>query len=200
MSGSVENFDSRQYALKEAPVMLIKAIAFASNLVIPLMIAVICLVGHIKKVKIYETFIEGAKDGFAVAVRLIPFLVGMFVAIGIFRESGALSILTRILSPVSGELGMPSELLPLALIRPLSGTGALEVTIDLIRKFGPDSLIGRMASTMHASSETTIYVITVYFGAVGIKKTRHSLIAGLLADLVAFLSSVAIWRIITAFA
>jgi spore maturation protein B len=179
--------------------MLIKAVTFASNLVIPLMIAAICVAGYLKKVKIYETFIEGAKDGFAVAVRLIPFLVGMFVAIGIFRESGALSILTRILSPVSEQLGMPSELLPLALIRPLSGTGALEVTLDLIRKFGPESLIGRMASTMQASSETTIYVITVYFGAVGIKKTRHSLIAGLLADLVAFLSSVAIWRIIMAF-
>jgi spore maturation protein B len=179
--------------------MLIKAVTFASNLVIPLMIAAICVVGYMKKVKLYETFTEGAKDGFAVAVRLIPFLVGMFVAIGIFRESGALSILTRILSPVSGQLGMPSELLPLALIRPLSGTGALEVTIDLIRKFGPDSIIGRMASTMQASSETTIYVITVYFGAVGIKKTRHSLIAGLLADLVAFLSSVAIWRIIMTF-
>ncbi len=176
--------------------MLIKIITFASNLVIPLMIAIICIAGYIKKVNIYDTFIEGAKEGFTVAVRLIPFLVGMFVAIGIFRESGALSILTQILSPVAGQLDMPKELLPLALIRPLSGTGALEVTIDLIRKFGPDSVIGRMASTMQASSETTIYVITVYFGAVGIRKTRHSLAAGLLADLVAFLSSVAIWRII----
>ena len=176
--------------------MLIKAVTFASNLVIPLMIAAICIVGYIKKVKIYDTFIEGAKEGFTVAVRLIPFLVGMFVAIGIFRESGALSILTRILSPVARQLGMPKELIPLALIRPLSGTGALEVTIDLIRKYGPDSAIGRMASTMQASSETTIYVITVYFGAVGVRRTRHSLITGLLADLVAFLSSVAIWRII----
>jgi spore maturation protein B len=176
--------------------MLIKAVTFVSNLVIPLMIATICVAGYIKKVKIYETFIEGAKEGFAVAVRLIPYLVGMFVAIGIFRESGALSILTGILSPPAKQLGMPRELLPLALIRPLSGTGALEVTIDLIRRFGPDSSIGRMASTMQASSETTIYVITVYFGAVGIRKTRHSPIAGLLADLVAFLSSVAIWRLI----
>ncbi len=176
--------------------MLIRAVTHASNLVIPLMIAAICIAGHIKKVKVYETFIEGAREGFTVAVRLIPFLVGMFVAIGIFRESGALSLLTTILAPIAKQLSMPKELLPLALIRPLSGTGALEVTIDLIRKCGPDSAIGRMASTMQASSETTLYVITVYFGAVGIKKTRHSLAAGLLADLVAFLSSVAIWRII----
>lgn len=179
--------------------MLIPAVTFASNLVIPLMITAICIAGYIKKVKIYEMFIEGAKEGVVVAVRLIPFLVGMFMAIGIFRESGALSMLTRILSPVGRQLGMPEELLPLAFIRPLSGTGALEVTIDLIRRYGPDSAIGRMASTMQASSETTLYIITVYFGAVGIKKTRHSLIAGLLADLVAFLSSVAIWRIIMGF-
>lgn len=176
--------------------MLISAVTLASNLVIPVMIATICVAGYIKKVKIYETFIEGAKEGFNVAVRLIPFLVGMFVAIGIFRESGGLSVLTGVLSPVARQLYMPEELLPLALIRPLSGTGALEVAIDLIRKYGPDSAIGRMASTMQAGSETTIYVITVYFGAVGMKKTRHLLIAGLLADFVAFLSSVAIWRII----
>ncbi|NLS45131.1 MAG: spore maturation protein [Firmicutes bacterium] len=173
-----------------------KIITYMSNLVIPLIIAIICVTGYIKKIKIYEAFIEGAKEGFTTAVRLIPFLVGMFVAIGIFRESGALSILTRVLSPIGVYLGMPEELLPLALIRPLSGTGALEITTDLVRKFGPDSIIGRMACTMQASSETTIYVITVYFGAVGIKKIRHSLVTGLLADASAFLLSVAIWRII----
>jgi len=116
--------------------MLISAVTLASNLVIPVMIATICVAGYIKKVKIYETFIEGAKEGFNVAVRLIPFLVGMFVAIGIFRESGGLSVLTGVLSPVARQLYMPEELLPLALIRPLSGTGALEVAIDLIRKYG----------------------------------------------------------------
>ncbi|HAV21853.1 MAG: spore maturation protein [Bacillota bacterium] len=179
--------------------MLLKAVAALSNLVVPLMIAVICIAGYAKKVRVYETFIEGAKDGFAIAIRLVPFLVGMFVAIGIFRESGALALLTRILSPLTQTIGMPSELLPLALIRPLSGTGALEVTVDLVRKFGPDSLIGRIASTMQASSETTIYIITVYFGAVGIRKTRHSLAAGLIADFAAFLSSVAIWRLILTF-
>ncbi|MEW6301284.1 MAG: nucleoside recognition domain-containing protein [Thermodesulfobacteriota bacterium] len=176
--------------------MLVRAVTGVSSVVIPLMILAICLIGRLKGVRVYETFVEGAKEGFATAVRLIPFLVAMFVAIGMFRASGALGIVTSALSPVAHFLGMPEELLPLAFIRPLSGSGALEVTTNLVRTFGPDSVIGRMASTMQASSETTLYVITVYFGAVGIKKTRHTLAAGLLADLVAFLSSVAIWRLI----
>ncbi len=176
--------------------MLVRAVTAASNVMIPLIILTICLVGRLKGVRVYETFVEGAKEGFATAVRLIPFLVAMFVAIGMFRASGALKVVTGALSPVTGLLGMPEELLPLALIRPLSGSGALEVATNLVRTFGPDSVIGRMASTMQASSETTLYIITVYFGAVGIKKTRHCLAAGLLADLVAFLSSVAVWRLV----
>lgn len=180
--------------------MFIRAFSTASNVAIPLMVLLICLVGRARGVKVYETFVEGAKEGFTTAVRLIPFLVAMFVAIGVFRASGALKMVTQGLLPVARLLGMPEELLPLALIRPLSGSGALEVTTNLIRAFGPDSTIGRMASTMQASSETTFYVITVYFGAIGIKKTRHCLAAGLTADLVAFLSSVAIWRLILAHA
>ncbi|MDI7247068.1 MAG: spore maturation protein [Bacillota bacterium] len=176
--------------------MLIRAITAASNVVIPLIILAVCLIGRLKGVRVYEAFVEGAKEGFATAVRLIPFLVAMFVAIGMFRASGALKVVTSALFPVAHFLGMPEELLPLALIRPLSGSGALEVTTNLVRTFGPDSLVGRMASTMQASSETTLYVITVYFGAVGIKRTRHTLAAGLFADFIAFLSSVAIWRLI----
>jgi len=176
--------------------MFSDAVSTASNVVIPLMILAICLVGHLRRVRVYETFVEGAKEGFTTAVRLIPFLVAMFVAIGMFRASGALEMVTHALLPVARLLGMPEELLPLALIRPLSGSGALEVATNLIKTFGPDSVIGRMASTMQASSETTLYIITVYFGAVGIKKTRHCLAAGLTADLVAFLSSVAIWRLV----
>ncbi len=178
--------------------MLVRAISAASNVVIPLMILAICALGHLRRVRVYEAFVEGAKEGFATAVRLIPFLVAMFVAIGMFRASGALRMVTRSLAPVAGIVGMPEDLLPLALIRPLSGSGALEVAASLIEAFGPDSVIGRMASTMQASSETTLYIITVYFGAVGIKRTRHCLAAGLAADLVAFLSSVALWRLILA--
>ncbi|HHY32048.1 MAG TPA: spore maturation protein [Firmicutes bacterium] len=176
--------------------MFVKAVTAASDAVIPFMILAICLVGHLRGVRVYETFVAGAKEGFTTAVRLIPFLVAMFVAIGMFRASGALAVVTSALSPVAHLVGMPEELLPLALIRPLSGSGALEVATNLIKTFGPDSVIGRMASTMQASSETTLYVITVYFGAIGIKRTRHTLAAGLLADFVAFLSSVAIWRLV----
>ncbi|MCR4401265.1 MAG: spore maturation protein [Firmicutes bacterium] len=176
--------------------MLVRAISTASSVMVPIVILAICLVGRLKGVRVYETFVEGAREGFDTAVRLIPFLVAMFVAIGMFRASGALGIVTSALCPVARLIGMPEELLPLAIIRPLSGSGALEIATNLLKTYGPDSAIGRMASTMQASSETTLYVVTVYFGAVGVKKTRHTLAAGLLADLVAFSSSVVIWRLL----
>lgn len=190
----------REASAREARAVLVRIVSAASNTIIPFMLLAICAIGRLKGVRVYESFVEGAKEGFATAVRLIPFLVAMFVAIGVFRASGALTMLTRALLPAARLVGMPGELVPLALIRPLSGSGALEITTNLIRTFGPDSIIGRMASTMQASSETTLYVITVYFGAVGIKRTRHCLAAGLLADIVAFLSSVALWRLILAHA
>ncbi len=167
-----------------------------SNAIVPVVFLVICVIAHARGVRVYDSFVDGAKQGFGTAVRLIPFLVAMFVAIGIFRASGALSAVTRALAPAARFLGMPDDLLALALIRPLSGSGGLEVMTSLLRAFGPDSPIGRMASTMQASSETTFYVVTVYFGAVGIRKTRHSLAASLVADIVAVLWSVALWRLI----
>ena len=164
---------------------------------IPVMILGIVLTkGVIKKVKVYEVFCEGAKEGFTTAVRIIPFLVAMLVAIGIFRASGSIDWMVKILDPILSKIGMPGEVLPLAIMRPLSGGGANGILVDLMKTHGADSLIGRMASTMSGSTETTFYVLAVYFGAVSIRKTRHAVFSGLLADLAGLLTAVWISNIV----
>lgn len=157
---------------------------------IPFILISIPLYGLVKKVKVYEVFTEGAKDGFKTAVTIIPFLVGMLVAIGVFRASGAMDLITNLFSGLTSKIGMPGEVLPMALMKPLSGGGASGIMNDLFTTYGPDSIIGKMASVMNGSTETTFYVLAVYFGAVGIKKTRHALPAGLIADVVGIITAV----------
>jgi spore maturation protein B len=159
---------------------------------IPFLLVVIPLVGFIRKVKVYDVFIEGAKEGFDVAVRIIPFLVGILVAIGMFRGSGAMDLLTAALRPVAASTGFPAELIPLAILRSLTGSGSLAFATDLDKTHGPDSLIARMASTMYGSSETTFYVLAVYFGAVAVRRTRHAVPAALIGDIVAAIAAVAV--------
>jgi len=171
-------------------------IKFISVIAIPLMIAVFIGWGFIKKVKIYEVFVEGAKDGFQTAVRIIPYLVAMLFAIGIFRASGAMDVLISIVAPVTDLIGMPAETLTMAFMRPLSGSGSLGVMTELMKTHGPDSFIGVLASTMYGSSETTFYILAVYFGSVSIKNTRHAVPVGLLADLAGMLAAVFICRIL----
>ena len=167
-----------------------------SVLAIPLMILIFVGYGYIKKVKVYEVFIEGAKEGFNVGIKIIPYLVAMLVAIAMFRESGAIDALKYILSPVTELIGMDPELLSMAFMRPLSGSGSLGVMSELMNTHGPDSLIGLTASTMYGSTETTFYVIAVYFGAVGIRKTRYAITAGLIADVAGLLAAVFICQAI----
>ncbi|MDI6779070.1 MAG: spore maturation protein [Bacteroidota bacterium] len=169
---------------------LIDIIQTISVIAIPALVLFIVVYGAIKKVKIYETFVEGAKEGFNVGVRIIPYLVAMLVAIGIFRASGAMDILAWLVSPITLLIGMPAEALPMAIMRPLSGSGALGVMSEIIKTHGADSLIGRMVSVMMGSGETTFYVLAVYFGSVGISKTRHAVPAGIIADIVGILMSV----------
>jgi spore maturation protein B len=159
---------------------------------IPVLLVTIPLVGLIRKVKVYDVFIEGAKEGFDVAVRIIPFLVGILVAIGMFRGSGAMDLLMAALRPLVTPTGFPPELVPLAILRSLTGSGSLAFTTDLIKTHGPDSLIARMAATMYGSSETTFYVLAVYFGAVGVRRTRHAVPAALIGDVVAAIAAVAV--------
>jgi spore maturation protein B len=159
---------------------------------IPVLLVGIPLVGLIRGVKVYDVFIEGAKEGFEVAVRIIPFLVGILAAIGMFRGSGAMDLVTWALRPIATVSGFPAELIPLAILRSLTGSGSLAYTTDLVKTAGPDSLLARMAATMYGSSETTFYVLAVYFGAVGIRRTRHAVPAALVGDLVAVAASVAV--------
>jgi len=159
---------------------------------IPVMLVGIPLCGMIKKVKVYDVFVEGAKEGFEVAVKIIPFLVGILVAIGMFRGSGAMDLLTAALRPLMAATGFPAELVPLAILRTLTGSGSLAFTTDLIKTYGPDSLMGRMAATMYGSSETTFYVLAVYFGAISVKRTRHAVPAALIGDIVAAIATVAV--------
>ncbi|GFN30601.1 spore maturation protein B [Paenibacillus curdlanolyticus] len=159
---------------------------------IPALIVFIPLYAAFKKVPVYETFVEGAKEGFGTAIGIIPHIVGMMVAISMFRASGAMDMMLAAFKPLLNLLHVPAEVLPLGLLRPLTGAGSLAYTTDLIRTYGPDSLIGRIASTIQGSTDTTLYVITVYFGAVGIRRSRYALKVGLFSDLVGFAASIAV--------
>lgn len=167
---------------------------------IPVLIVLIPLYGIYKKVPVYESFVEGAKDGFDTAVKIIPHLVGMMVAISVFRASGAMDLLIGWLKPALEHVGVPGEVLPLAILRPITGSGSLAYTADLIGQYGPDSMIGRIASTIQGSTDTTLYVLTVYFGAVGVRNGRYALKVGLFSDLVGFVAAVAVCLLVFAVA
>ena len=167
-----------------------------SRWALPTVFLLIPLYGYLKGVAVYDTFVEGAREGAGVAVRLLPYLVAMVAAIEIFRGSGAMDHLVGLIAPITDSLGIPREVLPLALIRPLSGSGSLGVLNQILRDTGADSLAGRMASAIMASTETTFYVLTVYLGAVGVRKSRHCLACSLLADLAGFLAAAYLVRLV----
>jgi len=167
------------------------AIGTISVLAIPALVLFIVVYGALKKVKIYEAFVEGAKEGFNVGVRIIPYLVAILFAIAMFRASGAMDFLARALAPVLGLIGFPPEVLPMAIIRPLTGSGSAGIVVDMIKQYGEDSILVKMAAVMFGSTETTFYVIAVYFGAVNIRKTRHAVPVGLIADGSAMI--IAVW-------
>jgi len=162
-----------------------------SGWLIPALIGFFLIYGYLKGVRIYETVTEGAKDGFLTAVKIIPFMVAIFVAIGMFRASGAMDLLITFFSPLTTRIGMPAEALSMALLRPLSGSGAFGLMSEIVAR-EPNSFLSFLVSTMQGSTETTFYVLAVYFGAVGIRRTRHALPAALCADAVGMLAAVAI--------
>ncbi|MBB6218689.1 spore maturation protein B [Anaerosolibacter carboniphilus] len=167
-----------------------------SVMIIPILITMILVHGFIKKVNIYEAFVEGAGEGFRTAIRIMPYMIAIFLAIGIFRESGALSLFTRLLSPITNLLGIPQEAVPLVIMRPISGSGALGIVRDIIHTYGADSFVGRVVSTMMGSAETIFYTMAVYFGAVAIRNTRHTLGAALISHLAAVIASVVVCSIL----
>ncbi len=160
-----------------------------SNWLIPVLISAFLVFGYFRGVKLYESVSEGAKEGFLTAVRIIPFMVAIFVAIGMFRASGAMDIIIRLFSPLTSLIGMPAEALSMALMRPLSGSGAFGLMSEIVNR-DPNSFLSFLVSTMQGSTETTFYVLAVYFGSVGIKRTRHALPAALCADAAGLLASV----------
>ena len=165
-----------------------------SVVAIPLVLLLFLGWGLAKRVKVYEVFVEGAKEGFNVALRIIPYLVAMLMAIGIFRASGAMDLLSALLAPVTNLIGMPPEALPMALMRPLSGSGSLGIMTELMKVHGPDSLIGVLVSTMYGSTETTFYILAVYFGTVSIRNLRHAVAVGIIADVVGMVVAVLVVR------
>ncbi len=163
---------------------------YASAFVLPCIIVGFPLYGMLKKVPVYEVFVDGAKEGFSVAVMIIPYLVAILFAIAMFRASGALDFLMQGLRPVLALVHVPAEVIPMALVRPLTGSGSAAIVLDMIGQYGEDSILVKMAATMFGSTETTFYVIAVYFGAINVRKTRHALPAGLIADIFAMFAAV----------
>jgi spore maturation protein B len=176
----------------------VRSLNTVSLLAVPFLLSFFPLYAALRGVKVYEQFVEGAKEGFQVAVNIIPYLVAILVAVGMLRGAGGVDLITKALKPVLDFILFPSELLPMCLMRPLSGSGTLGLFTELVKQFGPDSLIARTAGTIYGSTETTFYVIAVYFGAVSIKRTRHAVPAGLIADGVGMIASVIVCRMMFA--
>ena len=175
-----------------------RVIGAVSVLAIPFLLSFFPLYAALRKVKVYEEFVEGAKEGFQVAVRIIPYLVAILVAVGMFRAAGGIDIVSRALGPLLDRIGLPADLLPIVLVRPLSGSATTGLFAELVKHWGPDSLISRTAGTILGSTETTFYVIAVYFGSVAVKRTRHAILAGLTADLTGVIASVIVCRLMFA--
>lgn len=172
-------------------------INYISNLAIPATILIIIVYGLVEKQPVFDVFLEGAKEGLQIVVNIFPTLLGLFLSINVLRESGVIDAITNIALPLLNLLKIPSEVLPLAILRPISGSASTAIATDIMAKYGVDSLIGLISSTIMGSTETTLYTIALYTSAVKIKKTRFVLTAALLADLAGMLTSVIFWRIMS---
>lgn len=173
-----------------------KIINYISVLSIPLVMVIIIVYGVIEKNKVYDTFIKGAKEGVKVVIKLFPTLLGIFLAVGALNSSGIINFITKELAIITDKINFPSEIIPLALLRPISGSASMGIATNIMKTYGTDSFIGIVASVIMGSTETTFYTIAVYTSAVGIKKIRYVLIAALIADFIGIISSVIICRIL----
>ncbi|MEJ6950610.1 spore maturation protein [Natronospora cellulosivora (SeqCode)] len=175
---------------------MINYISIISSWSVPIIIALFLSYAIIKKVEVYNVFTEGASEGLKTCVNIFPYLLAMILAINLFRASGAMELLVKLFNPIISWLNVPEEVVPLLFLRPLSGSGSLSYTAQIIKDYGPDSYIGKLASTIQGSTETTFYIIAVYFGAVGIKKYRYAVIVGIIADVAGFFAAVFICGIL----
>lgn len=174
-----------------------ETINYFSNLAIPITILSILIVGIIEKNRIFNTFLDGAKEGIEITLKIFPTLIGLFVAIGALRYSGVLDFIINIISPIIKFLHIPLEIMPLAILRPISGSASIAIGTDIMNQYGVDSKIGLIVSTIMGSTETTFYTIALYTGIVGVKKIRFVLVAALIGDIIGILSSVVIWSFLS---
>lgn len=172
-------------------------INYISNLAMPLIILLIVGYGVIEKNKVFDTFLEGAKEGLNIVISIFPTLIGLFVAIGALRSSGIIDLIVGFLAPCLEIIKFPSEIMPLAILRPISGSSSIAIATDIMTNYGVDSILGKIASTIMGSTETTLYTIAIYTSCVKIKKTRFVLVASLIADMVGILVSIMVCRFLS---
>ena len=173
-----------------------KIVNYISTIAVPVEIIIIVIYGIADKKKVYDIFVEGATEGMSIVIKIFPTLLGIFLAVGVLRSSGLLEIITRAVSVFTNKVGFPSEVMPLAMLRPISGSASLAVATDIMKTYGVDSKIGLITSTIMGSTETTFYTIAIYTGSIGVKKIRFVLVAALIADFVGMLTSAIVWNII----
>ena len=173
-----------------------KIVNYISTIAVPVVIIIIVIYGIADKKKVYDIFVEGATEGMSIVIKIFPTLLGIFLAVGVLRSSGLLEIITRAVSVFTNKVGFPSEGMPLAMLRPISGSASLAVATDIMKTYGVDSKIGLITSTIMGSTETTFYTIAIYTGSIGVKKIRFVLVAALIADFVGMLTSAIVWNII----
>lgn len=173
-----------------------KIVNYISTIAVPVVIIIIVIYGIADKKKVYDIFVEGATEGMSIVIKIFPTLLGIFLAVGVLRSSGLLEIITRAVSIFTNRVGFPSEVMPLATLRPISGSASLAVATDIMKTYGVDSKIGLITSTIMGSTETTFYTIAIYTGSIGVKKIRFVLVAALIADFVGMLTSAIVWNII----
>ena len=174
-----------------------KMISYFSSAAIPIIILIIIGYGLIEKKEVFNIFLDGAKEGIEIVVRLFPTLIGLFLAVGALRNSGILDLIIKIITPLTNLFNIPSAIMPLAILRPISGSASMAIAVDILQKNGVDSTIGMITSTIMGSTETTLYTIAIYTSVVGVKKIRFVLVAALIADFVGIITSVVIWHFLS---
>lgn len=172
-------------------------INYLSTVAVPVVILLIIVYGVIEKIKVFDTFIDGVKEGIEIVIGIFPTLMGLFLAITLLRESGVLELVINFLTPITNLFSIPKEIMPLAMLRPISGSASMAVATDIMSKYGTDTIIGLITSTLMGSTETTLYTIAIYTSIVKIKKIRFVLIAALIGDFVGMIASVGIWRFLS---
>lgn len=169
---------------------------YLTKSIIPIIVVIIITYGMFKGRKVYDWFVEGAKDGLKVCMNIFPYLLAMIIAVSIFREAKLLDMLNNLIAPIVRVIGLPKEVVPLVLVKPLSGSGAMGIFTDILKNYGPDTFIGLVASVIMGTTETIFYTVTVYFGAVKIKKVRHTVWAAVMADMTAIIMAILMVKIL----